>query len=238
MGYAELRDRLDDALTEHRTRIVTALGALLVAAAMWGVGYWWFVVRWKPPPSIFDTPVDDVLGYLALDDFSQMSLQDRIRFMIEFSDRFRGLTQGESMVMSGFVAGLSGPTREQLTQNARLLAKDILAEGAARYVNLPPHERAKFLDDWLVEWTKTGERILTGGVSDKPDTERLNDVKSDAQRDARRNWESDDVPSLTGKSASRFLDFWNSDVEKTASPKEQGQITRFMEDLRKHVLRP
>src|SRR6185503_14257076 len=114
-------------------------------------------------------------GYLALDDFSQMALKDRIKFMIEFADRFRGLSQGESVVMAGFLAGLTGPTREQITQNARLLAKDILAEGAATYLNLPANEREKFLDTWLVEWLKTGERIATGKVDDTPDGERLKD---------------------------------------------------------------
>ena len=34
--------------------------------------------------------------------------------------------------------------------------------------------------------------------------------------------------------AMRFLDFWASDVEKASSPKEQGQIVRFLGDVRKH----
>ncbi|MBL9147265.1 MAG: hypothetical protein JNM94_01085 [Phycisphaerae bacterium] len=236
-AYADIRDRTDDFIREHRKPLVYGLGALLVAALLWAAGYWWFVVRWKPPPSIFDSPLDNVLGYLALDDFSQMPLKDRVQFMIEFADRFRGLSQSDSMMMSGFLAGLSGPTREQLTQNARQMAKDILAEGAAKYVNLPANERAKFLDEWLVEWMKTGERIATGKVSDKPDSERVQDMRDDAQRDVSRERDPNRIPSLTDKSASRFLDFWSSDVEQTATPKEQGQITKFMEDLRKHVLK-
>ncbi|MFO0827401.1 MAG: hypothetical protein U0572_04555 [Phycisphaerales bacterium] len=234
-SYADIRDRTDEFIAEHRKQLLSALGALLVAAALWAAGYWWFVVRWKPPPSIFDSPVNDVLGYLAMDDFSQMPLKDRVRFMMEFADRFRGLSQSESAMMAGFLAGLTGPTREQITQNARLLAKDILAEGAAKYVNLPESERAKFLDEWLIEWMKTGERIATGKTSDENDGERLKKLKDDAKKDVSRQRDPNRIPSLTDKSASRFLDFWSSDVEKTASPKEQGQITRFMEDLRKHV---
>lgn len=236
-SYVEIRDSIDDFLRERRDAIVKGLAGLAVVASVWGAGYWWFVVRWQPPPSIFDSPVDDVLGYLTMDDFSKLPLKDRMKFLMDFADRFRGMAQGESVLMSGFLAGLSGPTREQLTQNARELAKDILAEGAATYVDLPESERAKFLDDWLVEWMKTGERLATGEVKEQPDAERLKNLKDDAKRDASRERDPKRIPGLSEKGASRFLDFYESDVQKTASPKEQGQITRFMDDLRKHVLK-
>jgi response regulator of citrate/malate metabolism len=155
--------------------------------------------------------------------------------MIELSDRFRGISQDESVVMAGFFAGLTGPTREQLRQNARELARDILAEGAAQYVNLPKSEQAKFLDGWLVEWTKTAERMATGKVDDKSDQQRLDEMKGQAKRDSTRERNPDRLGSLTEGSASRFLDFWSSDVETAASPRQQGQITRFMTDLRTHM---
>lgn len=237
MGYVELRDSVDEFLSERRREIAKGLAVLAVGAAAWGVGYWWFVVRWQPPPSIFDSPVDNVLGYLAMDDFSKLPLKDRMKFLMDFADRFRGMAQSESVLMSGFLAGISGPTREQLTQNARLLAKDILAEGAAKYVDLPPGERDKFLDDWLAEWLKTGERLATGEVGKDSDADRVKHFKEDAKKDATRERDPKRIPGLNEKGASRFLDFYESDVQKTASPKEQGQITRFMDDLRKHVMK-
>jgi hypothetical protein len=236
-SYTEIRDGIDDFLQEQRGRIVRAAAVGLVALGLWGAGYWWFVVRWQPPPSIFDAPVDDILGYLAMDDFNKLSLKERMDYLIAFADRFRGMAQGESALMAGFLAGLTGPTREQLTQNARVLAKDILAQGAATYVDLPEAERAKFMDEWLAEWIKTTERLATGETSERSDAERVVRFKDDAKRDATRERDPSRIPSLTDNSASRFLDFWESDVQQTASPKEQGQITRFMDDLRKHVLK-
>lgn len=236
-SYADIRDTVDEFLLERKRELLTTLAALMVIVALGGAGYWWFVVRWKPPPSIFDSPVGDVLGYLAMDDFSKLPLKERMQFLLDFADRFRGMAQSDSVVMSGFLAGISGPTREQLTQNARELAKDILAEGAAKYVNLKPEDQAKFLDEWLVEWLKTGERLATGKTGDEPDVDRLRNFKEDAKKDATRERDPNRLPKLTEKGASRFLDFYESDVQGTASPKEQGQITRFMEDLRKHVLR-
>jgi hypothetical protein len=233
--YSEIRDRLDEWLVEHRKRLGQGLGGLALLAVLGGAVYWWVDVRFRPPPSIFDSPFDDVLGYLSLDDFSKLPLKDRIAFMIDLSDRFRGLSQDESVVMAGFFAGLTGPTREQLRQNARELARDILAEGAAEYVNLPKDQQAKFLDNWLVEWTKTGERLATGTVSDKSDQERLDEMKGQAKRDSTRERNPNRLGSLTEGGANRFLDFWSSDVESAASPRQQGQITRFMTDMRNHL---
>lgn len=237
MGYVELRDSIDEFISDRRREIAKGLVILGIGASAWAVGYWWFVVRWQPPPSIFDSPIDNVLGYLAMDDFSKLPLKERMKFLMDFADRFRGMAQSDSVLMSGFLAGLSGPVREQLTQNARELAKDILAEGAAKYVDLPPNEREKFLDEWLTEWLKTGERLATGEVGSEPDATRLKNFKEDAKRDSTRERDPKRIPGLNEKGASRFLDFYESDVQNTASPKEQGQITRFMDDLRKHVLK-
>ncbi len=237
---ADWRDTLDEKLKDlwdtRRRELGRAAGGLALAALIGYGVYWWIEVRFHPPPSIFDSPVDDVLGYFSLDDFSKLPVEDRIRFLMELADRFRGGDQAESAVMAAFLAGLTGPAREQATQNARLLAKDILAQGAAAYLALTEKERGKFIDDWMVKWLKTGERIATGKEGDKTDEERLADIKEEGERGRTRASETptDRMPSLTSDGAMRFLDFWASDVEKASSPKEQGQIVRFLGDVRKH----
>lgn len=238
-SITDLRDRADGWLAElwqeRRRELGLGVAALaLLAGASYGA-YWWLEVRFRPPPSIFDSPIDDVLGYFALDDFSELPVEERIRFLRELADRFRGGDQAESALMAAFLAGLSGPAREQATQNARILAKDILAEGAAGYFALPEKDRAKYIDNWVADWTRTGERIATGKESKKTDDERLADIRGQAERGRERQSErpADEMPSLTEDGAMRFLDFWASDVEKAASPVEQGQIVRFLGDVRK-----
>ncbi|MFO0873125.1 MAG: hypothetical protein U0575_04030 [Phycisphaerales bacterium] len=232
MSIADLADLLD----RHRRRVVAVAAALAVAGLVGGGAYWWFVVRWKPPPSIFDSPVDDAMGYLALDDFSKLPMKERVRFLMEFADRFRGLEQNESMVLAGFLAGLSGPARETLRQNVRVLAKDILADGANRYLAITDeNEKKKFLDDWLVEWMRTGERMATGEEGKKSDRQQLADIKEDGRREAERRPRN--PIKMDGDRARRFLDFWQSDVEQASTPKEQGQIVRFLTDLRDHIVR-
>ncbi|MFZ9915321.1 MAG: hypothetical protein ACO3IB_08320 [Phycisphaerales bacterium] len=238
-SITDIRDRLDGAIADawdnRRREIGLAAGALALAGALGLGAYWWIEVRFRPPPSIFDSPVDDVLGYFALDDFSKLPVDERIRFLRDLADRFRGMGQAESATMAAFLAGLSGPAREQATQNARLLAKDILADGADEYFRIPEKDRGKFIDDWVVKWTKMGERIATGKEGEKSDDERLADMRREGERGRQRAGErpADRMPSLTEGGAMRFLDFWESDVEKASTPKEQGQIVRFLGDVRK-----
>jgi hypothetical protein len=229
-SWWEIRDRLET----HRRRLVAAV-AIAATLGLAGGAWAWWSSRWKPPPSIFDTPVDDVLGYLAIDDFNQLPLEERVRFMIEFANRFRGVEQSESAVMAAFFAGLTVKSKEQLRQNARTLAKDILADGAATYVNLPDKERGAFIDQWLVRWSKVGEEIAMGEPRQRSDEDRIDEFRREARRGQERQAERAVDISLTEVGAARFLDLWQSDVEAAATPREQGQITRFMVDVRKRL---
>ncbi|MBL9140537.1 MAG: hypothetical protein JNK53_01610, partial [Phycisphaerae bacterium] len=150
---------LGDLLREHGGRIAAGFGALVLVGAIGGGAYWWFDVRWQPPPSIFDTPVDGVLDYIATPDFNKLSMRERVQYIEQIVGRFRGMSQQDSVVAAAFLAGVTGKVRAQLEQNVRVLAKDILADGASKYVNLPADQREAFLDQWLVEWVKTAELL-------------------------------------------------------------------------------
>ncbi len=223
-------------LTSKPVRI--GITAVLLVAGVAGGSYWWMEGRWHPPPSIFDTPVDDVMGYLALEDFSKLPLEERMKFLLDFADRFRGLKQSESVALSGFLAGLSGPAREQLTQNARTLAKDIFLEGAEGYLALKTdEERSQYLDQWIVRWMKTGEMLTRGKERQEADSERLEDVKGDFKRDRKSAIEGFGSGGVGRQEVVQMMDFWESDVQKATTPKEQGQIMRFVKGLRNHVMK-
>jgi len=235
---------LREKLNEFADSIVQRVGwrggvsilALLLLLLMVGGAWNWYSSRWRPPPSIFDSPVQDVMGYLAMDDFSKLPVEDRIAFLLDFADRFRGLDQSESAVLAGFLAGLAGPAREQLTANVRTLAKDILADGASRFLAIEDEaERRRFMDEWLVEWIRTGERLTRGRERERSDEDRLAGVRRDGQREATRRPDRD--VALTDRDAVAFMDFWQQEVESSSTPREQGQIVYFLTELRDHILR-
>lgn len=197
---------------------------------------WWFMIRWKPPPSIFDHPVDDALGYLALPDFNKLPIEERMKFLMELADRFRSLDPSESAAAAAFLAGIAGPAREQLHENARTLARDVLADAAAKYMDLPEQEKGAFIDEWLADWIRMGERLTRGEERKRTDDERLDGAKKDVRRNRERAAEmGGDLPVVSDRSAGQFLDFWQTEVEQSASPKQQGQIMHFMEDVRKRL---
>jgi len=214
-----------------------ALGsAACVALVLVSVAWWWMFVRLRKPPSIFDAPVDDTLGYLALKDFSRLPVEERVRFMLDFAQRFRGMQPGESAAAAAFLAGLSGPAREQLRENVRDLMKDVLSEGAEEYMALTPQQRGAYIDRWLVKWQRTAELGLTGKESDKNDAERLADMRNEGERAERRRERMAGGGQLSDRGVNGFLDLWQGEVEASSTPREQGQISRFLDDVRSRMI--
>jgi hypothetical protein len=218
-------------------RILGIAIVVLSAALVGGAAWWWVDVRIQPPPSIFDDEVGDIAGFFASDDFNALSVDERMELIAQFIQRFQGLTQSESAVLSSFFAGLTGKSREQLRDNVRILARDIMKEGAAEYFTIPPDERAAFLDQWLIKWVKFGERIDDGEERAVSDETRLAEMRRDAERDEARQQQDLGERQFVERDAVRFLDMWRREVEGVATPREQGQIMRFMTDLRQHLTR-
>ena len=223
-------------LGEDRDRAVRVLAAASLAALLVGSGWLWLSSRWKAPPSIFDSPVDNVLGYFTTPDFNRLSVEERVKYVQQFVSRFRGMNQQDSVVAAAFLAGVTGKVREQLTQNVRILAKDILSQGAQRFVNLPESERGAFIDKWIAEWFRFAETTATGKESTRSDEEILQGARAEARRGEERQQQRLKGKQLTDRGADRFLGFWESEVEPASTPREQAQISRFMDAVRTRML--
>ena len=223
-------------LADHGRRIAAWCAAVALAVALAGGAWWWIAVRWRPPPSIFDSPVDSVLGYFTRPDFNALPVDERVKYVQQFIGRFRGMSQQDSVVAAAFLAGVTGKVREQLQQNVRILAKDILIQGAAKYVNLPEPERGPFIDHWVADWFRFAETTATGKESTRSDEEIVGNARAEAKRGEERQRQRMQGRSLTDRGADRFLGFWESEVEPASSPREQAQISRFMDAVRTRML--
>jgi len=220
----------------HRIGLARGAGAVVGLAIVLVASLWWFEWRTRRPPSIFDSPVDGVASFFASDDFNALSVEERMDLIAQFVTRFRGLSQSDSLVLSSFMAGLTGKSMEQLRQNVRVLARDIMKEGAAGYFQLPPAERAAYMDQWVLKWMKFGERVERGEERAISDEDRLASMRGDAARERERGEErQSEMDRMSERDAVRFVDFWRREVETVASPREQGQIMKFMQDLRSHL---
>lgn len=219
-----IRDRLNHPRVRKLAIIVVALAA---CAAAWR----FFPHIHRKPPSIFDTPVDDVFGYLMRDDFNELSVEERMTFLQGVMQRFKKMSQSESVVASSFFAGLTGPASEKLMDNARKLGKDVLVQGAGEFLSKKTEaERSAFIDQWIIKWVRFGEES-SGDKSGKSDGQILGEMSDQARQDAGR------VVEVTPKMAQQIMDFWERDVASVASPKEQSQIFQFLPAIRDHMLR-
>ena len=227
---------LGELWSERRGALLGALAALVAAGCIGMGAWWWLAVRWKPPPSIFDSPVNSVLGYFTTPDFNVLPVEERVKYVQGFIGRFRGMNQQDSVVAAAFLAGVTGKVREQLTQNVRILAKDILAQGAGKFVNLPESERGAFIDKWVADWFRLAETTSTGKDSTRTDEQILKDAREEAKKGEERTRERMKGKSLTERGADRFMGFWQSEVEPASTPKEQAQISRFMDAVRTRML--
>ena len=184
----------------------------------------------RKPPSIFDTAADDILSYLSTNDFNRLSLDDRVKFIQDIFKRFGQMKQSESVVVSSFLAGLTGPANEKLVQNARRLGKDIFVQGASEYLALKTdREREAFLDQWIVKWIRFSQEA-SGRQSGRSDEQELDRLSRDARKDLQRGIEID------AGTAQRIADFWERDVSSVCTPKEQAQIYQFGPALRQRIL--
>jgi hypothetical protein len=125
-----------------------------------------------------------------------------------------------------------------MRQNARILVKDVLLEGAEGYFAVSEADRGKFLDDWMAGWQRKAEEMIGQGADGRSDEERAAEIRADAREDMTRERDTDRIPGLDERAAQRFIGFWQSDVDSASTPREQGQIIRFLDDLRVHIAKP
>jgi hypothetical protein len=104
-------------------------------------------------------------------------------------------------------------------------------------MGLPPSKRGEYIDQWLVKWQRILERGVGGKDSGKSDPERLADMKREGERGERqRERFARGSSAMTDRGVTRFMDVWEGEVQASSTPREQGQITRFLDDVRTRLL--
>jgi hypothetical protein len=234
--FVHVHRNLSDA-EKRRSQLVALIAVPNIIAL--GVIIWLLAARGhhRKPPSIFDTPVDDVSAYLASADFNALSTKERLDYIQGMLKRFSSMNQSDSAVAAAFFAGLSGKASEQLVNNARTLGKDILVEGAQGFLACASDaEKDAFIDKWVVDWVRFADQLAP---SDRPrddiktqsDQQILDRLSGQARHDADRTGE------IKANLAQNIMDFWERDIASVASPKEQGQIFAFLPAVRDHMLK-
>ncbi len=216
---------LEDRRTRRRLG-VTALGLAVVAG---GAAAW--VYRPMPKPDAATAAVETMAEFVTRKEFNTLPARDRLNYMLEMLDRLRTFDQEDAAELAEFVAEVNYNVRQQVEENMRLLVVDLMSESAVEYAELPPHERGAFLDQWLLEMDKLGDRI-NDRQRDVSDEDRLVKMNEQAQRDTERAREQS--RALQPDRVEGFFEFYNEQSDSMGAV-QRGQVARFLRDMSRHV---
>jgi hypothetical protein len=80
------------------------------------------------------------------------------------------------------------------------------------------------------------EKVTTGKEEPKSDSDRLDAMREQGKRNEERQSRMTGGGNLSDRGANGFLDFWQGEIEGSSTPKEQGQITKFLDDVRTRLV--
>ncbi|MEI7656902.1 MAG: hypothetical protein WCK33_02425 [Phycisphaerae bacterium] len=224
------RTRMED--PSKRPGTIRALKIAAAALALSGGVGAYFALRPVPQPDYLNGPLDDVFNYTLLtDEFNRLPIEKRLELIGQLVARLRTMDGGDSMLMAGFAAGIAGAARKQIEENASKLAIDMWDKYAKDYTKIPEQDRAGYLDKTFVEFVKTMETV-GGNPSDKPDEERLADIRRQVQRDRERM--KDPARQPKGEDMGRMFRFMDQNVGGHASPEQRTRGLMMMRDMMRH----
>ncbi len=209
---------------------LSAAGAVLALAIAGGASAIWGP-RFQPD---YDTAqLDDVFDYTLLSsEFNNLSVEERMALLGKLVQRMKGMDAEDSVLLAAFASGIAGSARRQLEENASRLAIDLWDKHAKEYALVPAAQREDFLESAFIDFMKTME-LVTGEVSDKSDSERINEVRTQARKDI--DWVKKNPDKLPdGKSMGRVFSIMNNNVggHATAQQKVRGQ--QMIRDMMRH----
>lgn len=185
-----------------------------------------------PKPDVFDDSIDNVSAFVMDEDFKKLPARERLDYLLDLIDRLRELDQGDAVMLAEFVAEMSLNMREQIEENMRDLAGDLLEESALEYASLQGKDREVFIDNLMLEIAKMGERI-EGRERDLTDEERLQRMRADAQRDQERAQERGNG-ALSGERVTGFFEMYDQ-MGSEVSPTARGSIAKLMLDVTRRM---
>ena len=221
-----LRDRRlgTDEQRRRARRIGSGAGAAAIVAAGLGV---YFALRPTPEPDYLNDDLLLVLDFTFLqEEFNRLPIERRMELVGRFVNRVENMSAGESVLMAAFAGSIAGKAREQFEENVSRFMIDMWDEHAVDYGVVAAEDRETYLADALVEMEKAME-AMGGEVRDKPDYERIGDMKRQARRDQEVFREGRGPPATA---MGRIFDIVNNDIAGHATPQERLRGHQMMRD--------
>ena len=210
----------------------TVIASALIVLVGGSVGSY-FAFRPVPKPDYMTAGLDDVFNFTLLtDEFNKLPIEERLALMGMLVKRLQSMSAGDSMLLAAFASGVGGAAREQIEKNASRLAIDAWDMYAVKYTDVPEDERAEFLENVFIEFTKTMEVAVDGKPQDMTDEERLAGMERQVERDRERLRDQDRQP--TGEELGRFFGFMNNNLGGRANAQQRARGQQMLRDMTRH----
>jgi hypothetical protein len=211
-------------------RIVLASALMVLVGG--GAGAY-FALRPVPKPDYMTAGLDDVFSFTLLtDEFNKLPIQERLALMGMLIKRMQSMSAGDSMLLAAFASGIGGAAREQIEKNASKLAIDAWDMYAVKYADVPAEQRAEFLEDVFIEFTKTMEVAVDGKPQDLTDEQRLSGMERQVERDREQLRDADRQP--TGQELGQFFSFVSTNVGGRANAQQRARGQQMLRDMTRH----
>jgi hypothetical protein len=214
----------------HPVAVWTTLALTATALITAGVVSW-VVLRPTPEPDVWGDELTQVADFVFDEDFNRLDPWSRLDYLKNLIKRFKDFDQDDAAMLSNFLTKMNERMREQIEENVKNLVADLMSDSARSYLDLPPHERAAYLDEWILYFDKMGDDINDRERS-ITDAERLAKIERRSQRDYERARERSG--SVRSEGVNQFFKMYD-EASNEVGAVERGEIAVFMRDLTRHL---
>lgn len=199
-----------------------------IAAMLLGGAAWWVFGPVSKPDYTRDN-LKRVFNYTLLTDkFNDLPIEERMKLIGQLVDRLKHMSAGDSTLMAAFAVGIAGAARDQIEKNASRLAIDLWDRNAQQYRDVKPEDRGAFLDKAAIDFVRMMEGF-DGRPSTKSDTQLLDEMHQQAQRDMRDLKDPNRRPPP--QAIGRLFTFMNGNVGSHATPDQRSAGQLMMRDM-------
>jgi len=200
-------------------------GAPLLALALW------LALRGPSKPHFEIAELDDVLGFALLEEsFNELPVEERVELVGMMAKRFQSMDAGDSVLLAAFAAGVTGEARDQLERNFFRLGIDLFDKHAAAYPDIPPDQRAAYLDETLVDFIRTTS-LLGGEIDERSDAEILAEARERAIEDKQEFRDR----GVSAGQAGGMMNFLSQRIGSRTNPHERARLGLYVRDLTRHL---
>lgn len=194
----------------------TFIYTLVIIGGLGGGGWLIYDYRMSIPPDLDAATPAQLVDYTLTRHFDKMSEYERQKFIEETMTRYAAMTDAEREQVESVVAKMREENPDQLKNQMMKFYKGFFIGEARSYVQLPPDERAAWLDARMGMWM---------AIANQRNPEQR--AKEEAER---RKREEENEGPLTPERQQKIVNFFKKEILPNSTAEERALFVVLMKD--------